>query len=93
MLQKNALLPGQQPPWAFVETHSLTRWRLPSSPIMDPFDTLPVKMPPKSRELYNYCMRMEIRQQYATDISRQSTKPGQHLQRLRETRKMTGGFC
>ncbi|KAL4895577.1 hypothetical protein BDV59DRAFT_174171 [Aspergillus ambiguus] len=54
MLQKNALPPGQLPPWAFAETQSLTRWRLPKSTIVDPFDTLPVKMPFKSQELYRY---------------------------------------
>ncbi|KAL4968475.1 uncharacterized protein BDV14DRAFT_196780 [Aspergillus stella-maris] len=45
MMQKNALPPGQQAPWAFVQ---------PQSAIIDPFDTLPVKTPFRSRELYHY---------------------------------------
>ncbi|KAL4941391.1 hypothetical protein BDV06DRAFT_194550 [Aspergillus oleicola] len=45
MMQRNALPPGQQAPWALVE---------PQSTIIDPFDSLPVNMPFKSRELYHY---------------------------------------
>ncbi|KAL4952905.1 hypothetical protein BDW69DRAFT_166575 [Aspergillus filifer] len=45
MMQKNAFPPGQQAPWALVA---------PQSTIIDPFDTLPVNMPFKSRELYHY---------------------------------------
>ncbi|KAL4795204.1 hypothetical protein BDV19DRAFT_363307 [Aspergillus venezuelensis] len=45
MMQKNALPPGQQAPWALVQ---------PQNTIIDPFDTLPVDMPFKSWELYHY---------------------------------------
>ncbi|KAL2796268.1 hypothetical protein BJX66DRAFT_324199 [Aspergillus keveii] len=54
VLQKNALPPGQQAPWALVETPGLTVRRLPASAALDPFDSLPIKMPYKSRELYHY---------------------------------------
>ncbi|KAL3487676.1 hypothetical protein BJX62DRAFT_227827 [Aspergillus germanicus] len=56
VLQKNALPPGQQAPWAFVETLDLgiKGLGLPASAAMDPFDSLPIKMPFRSRELYHY---------------------------------------
>ncbi|KAL2820271.1 hypothetical protein BJX63DRAFT_380349 [Aspergillus granulosus] len=55
MLQRNALPPGQQAPWALMNsTPGLTGRKVVGSTAMDPFDTLPVKMPFKSRELYHY---------------------------------------
>ncbi|KAL4866474.1 hypothetical protein BDV12DRAFT_172856 [Aspergillus spectabilis] len=54
MLQGNALLPGQQAPWALMNTPSMTGRELAASTAMDPFDTLPMKMPFKSHELYHY---------------------------------------
>ncbi|OJJ60477.1 hypothetical protein ASPSYDRAFT_42220 [Aspergillus sydowii CBS 593.65] len=54
MLQKNALPPGQQAPWALAKADGMTgRKRAPGS-AMDPFDILPIKMPFKSQELYHY---------------------------------------
>ncbi|KAL2865891.1 Zn(II)2Cys6 transcription factor domain-containing protein [Aspergillus lucknowensis] len=54
VLQKNALPPGQQAPWALVETKGPTMKRLPASAVIDPFDSLPIKMPFRSQELYHY---------------------------------------
>ncbi|KAJ0423489.1 hypothetical protein BJY00DRAFT_278646 [Aspergillus carlsbadensis] len=54
LLQRNALPPGQQVPWALAETPGLTVKRLPASTSIDPFDSLPIKMPFRSRELYHY---------------------------------------
>ncbi|CEL04211.1 hypothetical protein ASPCAL05342 [Aspergillus calidoustus] len=54
VLQKNALPPGQQAPWAVVHTPGWSVKRLPASAAMDPFDSLPIKMPFRSRELYHY---------------------------------------
>ncbi|KAL4875249.1 hypothetical protein BJY04DRAFT_202494 [Aspergillus karnatakaensis] len=53
MLQKQALLPGQQVPWALTP-HAMGGQKLLAANTMDPFDTLPIKMPFKSRELYHY---------------------------------------
>ncbi|KAL3439974.1 hypothetical protein BJX65DRAFT_291310 [Aspergillus insuetus] len=58
VLQKNALPPGQQAPWAVVETPGLTVKRLSASTAMDPFNSLPIKMPFRSRELYHYFFQM-----------------------------------
>ncbi|KAL3456229.1 hypothetical protein BJX64DRAFT_48157 [Aspergillus heterothallicus] len=54
ILQKSGLPPGQQAPWALIDTQSLMRRRVPRSTAIDPFDALPLKMPYKSRELYHY---------------------------------------
>ncbi|KAL2817714.1 hypothetical protein BDW59DRAFT_152516 [Aspergillus cavernicola] len=54
MLQRNALPPGQEAPWELMNTPGMTGRKLAASTAMDPFDTLPVKMPFKSRELYHY---------------------------------------
>ncbi|KAL3469793.1 hypothetical protein BJX99DRAFT_240624 [Aspergillus californicus] len=51
MLKGNALPPGQQAPWALISTPNR---KLAASTAMDPFDTLPLKMPFRSRELYHY---------------------------------------
>ncbi|KAL5334974.1 hypothetical protein BJX70DRAFT_391011 [Aspergillus crustosus] len=54
MLQGNALPPGQRAPWASANPPTMTSRALVGSTAMDPFDTLPLKMPFKSRELYHY---------------------------------------
>lgn len=57
ILQKNAVPAGQQAPWALTgtsESHTIGS-NLMTSWVIDPFDTLPIKMPFKSQELYHYC--------------------------------------
>ncbi|KAL2847865.1 hypothetical protein BJY01DRAFT_163908 [Aspergillus pseudoustus] len=55
VLQRDALPPGQQAPWASTDpSGSLMRRKSVGSTVMDPFETLPVKMLFKSRELYHY---------------------------------------
>ncbi|KAJ5669125.1 hypothetical protein N7462_010195 [Penicillium macrosclerotiorum] len=53
-MQKNAIPPGQQAPWALMNAPGVTSLKLAASTSMDPFDALPLKMPFKSQELYHY---------------------------------------
>ncbi|KAL4919241.1 hypothetical protein BDW62DRAFT_179712 [Aspergillus aurantiobrunneus] len=59
MLQRNELPPGQQAPWALMNTPGTTGPKLPASTAMDPFYTLPINMPFKSQELYHYFYQAE----------------------------------
>ncbi|KAH8648645.1 hypothetical protein BX600DRAFT_503018 [Xylariales sp. PMI_506] len=52
------MLPGQQVPWAPDVDTGGSSWKLVIGPPLDPFDTLPLHMPYRSRELFSYFHRV-----------------------------------